>query len=501
MVYILLLLFLFSIVFFLKSYVNKYAVFFLAMIWSLVGLLYTVMVYIAKTSNYLRSYGALYEYDYNMFLALVHWNIPYYTLLRISNWLIAVYVFSTFMFVLHYFENRYLKIVKKSAVKISLVCFLLALQIVFYDPSTSYFLYTALYRLHNPTLSHFLKMAIYSIDLLNYIWIIGFFCYIFYLISRVYRQNLLLHKRRQTIAVGFCLMVLNFVFLAGLIFGTFKQIYFFGDDLVLLNFSASWHISVTAYKVIPLVLLLALLTMVMIVLKYNVTHVISLLSQKHLQHNVKGMNRNLTNVFHSFKNVVFSFVVLIKRAQLETGERQTATLKEVEELMKDYIDKLSKMLEIDRNIDVDVDTCSIIEIMEEVIRYTDLYNDIEIERIYREAEVFVVVDSYLIKEAMTNIMKNAIEAIKQSKRKGHIALEIQTENEWVIVKIRDNGIGVRPKDKKHIFKNFYTTKSRMNNWGVGLSFVYKIIKMHKGYIYLESEYGVGTTFQVLLPRA
>jgi len=471
------------------------------MVWSLVIALYTVMVYISKTSNYLQNDSIIYKLDYDMFLALINWNIGYYTLMRVSNWSVVIYMFSMLMFVTYYFENRYMRIEKHSIVKIVYLCFLLMFYIWFYDPSTSYFLYTKINGIANSKTAHIFKFMVYSVDFINYVWVIGYFCLSFYIIGQSYKKNLIIHKKKQAIAVAVCLFVLNLVYVVIFVFGTFRQIYFFGGDLAMLSFGISRSVPQSLYRQIPFLLLIALCIMVFVVVKYNVTSTVGVLSQRHLQNSMKGINKNYLNVFHSFKNVIFSFIVMVRRAQTETSEKQLDTMREIEKLMNNYIEELSKMLELNNKIDIAVEECNIIRILEDVITYLDFQDDIKIKRIYEESDIMVIADSYFIRDAFANIVQNGIEAIKQSKRKGIITLEVRAEYEWVIIRIGDNGIGIKPKDIKHIFKNFYTTKSRMNNWGIGLSFVFKIIKMHMGYISLESKYDVGTTFQVLLPRA
>ena len=52
---------------------------------------------------------------------------------------------------------------------------------------------------------------------------------------------------------------------------------------------------------------------------------------------------------------------------------------------------------------------------------------------------------------------------------------------------------------RNIFKEFYTTKTRIDNWGIGLAFSKRILKYHHGNISLKSKPGIGTTFYVLLP--
>jgi signal transduction histidine kinase/CheY-like chemotaxis protein len=74
-----------------------------------------------------------------------------------------------------------------------------------------------------------------------------------------------------------------------------------------------------------------------------------------------------------------------------------------------------------------------------------------------------------------------------------------TEGRYVKISIRDHGVGIPGKYLHKIFDPYFTTKQRGS--GLGLASVYSIIKHHGGYIGVESEVGVGTTFQIYIPAS
>jgi two-component system NtrC family sensor kinase len=72
-------------------------------------------------------------------------------------------------------------------------------------------------------------------------------------------------------------------------------------------------------------------------------------------------------------------------------------------------------------------------------------------------------------------------------------------NTYIVVKLRDTGVGIPPENISHLFEPFYTTKKRGAGSGLGLFVSYLIIDQHGGAIEVESALGQGTTFTIKLP--
>jgi signal transduction histidine kinase len=75
------------------------------------------------------------------------------------------------------------------------------------------------------------------------------------------------------------------------------------------------------------------------------------------------------------------------------------------------------------------------------------------------------------------------------------------KRQYHLIEIKDNGIGFPQKDAERIFNVFTRLHSneQAKGTGVGLSIVRKVVENHGGYIWAESEPGMGATFKMLLP--
>jgi signal transduction histidine kinase/GAF domain-containing protein len=130
------------------------------------------------------------------------------------------------------------------------------------------------------------------------------------------------------------------------------------------------------------------------------------------------------------------------------------------------------------------------------------------------------VDRDKVRQILSNLVNNAI---KYSPKGGEIELAAQKvridiagapipplpdehpEGHWVVVSVRDQGIGIAPDDIPHVWERFYrvdnTNTRRIGGAGLGLSIVKALVEQHGGRIWVESEQGVGSVFSFTLPVA
>ena len=82
---------------------------------------------------------------------------------------------------------------------------------------------------------------------------------------------------------------------------------------------------------------------------------------------------------------------------------------------------------------------------------------------------------------------------------GEIRIDTRQVDDFVEIRISDNGCGISPENLSRIFDPFFTTKEIGKGTGLGLSVSYGIIKKHHGHVDVTSEVGRGTAFSIALP--
>jgi len=110
-------------------------------------------------------------------------------------------------------------------------------------------------------------------------------------------------------------------------------------------------------------------------------------------------------------------------------------------------------------------------------------------------------DPFKIEQMLINLLENAIKYTE----KGYIDISLKQNDNNIIIEIQDTGIGIPESHLNRIFERFYVVdKSRsrkLGGTGLGLSIVKHIVLLHNGKIDVDSSYGLGTKFTIILPKS
>jgi signal transduction histidine kinase len=180
---------------------------------------------------------------------------------------------------------------------------------------------------------------------------------------------------------------------------------------------------------------------------------------------------------------------------LEDLERLVDDIHEGARRTKDIVENLKSVCQSGGNGSEKVD---IVEYIEESLKNISYFheNQINIHRNYSDLPKVRVYASQL-NQVFTNLIVNAYQAINGE---GDIWITTRLEeNDTVLISIKDNGVGMTRENMNKIFDPFFTTKEVGRGLGLGLSIAYGIIQRHRGEILVDSELGLGTTFNIRIP--
>ena len=146
----------------------------------------------------------------------------------------------------------------------------------------------------------------------------------------------------------------------------------------------------------------------------------------------------------------------------------------------------------------------VVEILQNSVLYIQkrlprINKKIQIKEDYRLKPV-IKLNGELFEWVIENLVKNAIDSIEN--KSGTIRLKLSAEdNDYTSIDISDTGKGINSRDKNHIFKPGYSTKTR--GWGLGLSLAKRIIEeYHGGKLFLkDSRIDKGSTFRIMLKNS
>jgi PAS domain S-box-containing protein len=229
-------------------------------------------------------------------------------------------------------------------------------------------------------------------------------------------------------------------------------------------------------------------------------------AQMRRMENLASLTTLAAGVAHEIKNPLGSLSIHVQLIQKALAARKEQ-FADQSGLFDNYLGVINE--EIDRLNRIVVDFLFAVRPMNMELRCSqinDLIRDLaefvffELEENGIEAALnlgeipFVSFDEQHMKQALLNLVKNAIAAMPEG---GILSITTAVKDSDVLITIADTGIGIPPENLSKIFEPYFTTKAAGS--GLGLTLVYKIVKEHKGEIAVKSKVGEGTRFIISLP--
>ena len=218
-------------------------------------------------------------------------------------------------------------------------------------------------------------------------------------------------------------------------------------------------------------------------------------------------------VAHEIKNPLGSISIYIQliekiiKKNIDNSSQCFLELKDYCAIIKEEIGRLEDTInsflfsvrKLELNLE-EININSLILSTVDFLKYEIENNNINIEIKFDKDNLILRIDERYIKQSLINIIQNAIDSILEKNEKNYkkeIQIKLKTIDNYALIIVKDNGIGIKEDMLPKIFEPYFTTKR--HGTGLGLTNVARIIEAHNGNINIESEYKKGTKVIIKLP--
>jgi len=206
-------------------------------------------------------------------------------------------------------------------------------------------------------------------------------------------------------------------------------------------------------------------------------------------------------VAHEIKNPLTPMRLSVQSFQRKFDPDDPNIHQKVEEYSKTLIQQIDTMSSIASAFSnfakMPAQKNEMLNVVEVIDLALDIFTESYIVFVASEKEIIAKFDRTQLIRVLTNLVKNAIQALKGVEDK-KIVVNVNTEGENVIISVMDNGNGITEENKPKIFEPKFTTKS--SGMGLGLPMIKNIIETYGGNINFTSQEHKGTTFKVTFPK-
>ncbi|WP_299528310.1 sensor histidine kinase KdpD [uncultured Lutibacter sp.] len=219
----------------------------------------------------------------------------------------------------------------------------------------------------------------------------------------------------------------------------------------------------------------------------------------------------INNMTHEFKTPIATINLALDAIKnpkiIGDGEkvlRYVKMIREENKRMNAQVENVLRISKLEKNqLDVGKERVNVHDIIEEAITHVELLVKDKggyIKMNLKANSTEILANQFHFVNVIVNILDNAI---KYSEDAPEIVILTENSEKFITIRVKDNGIGMSNSVQKNVFKKFYREERgnihNVKGHGLGLSYVKKIIEIHQGQVYVESEKGIGSTFTIKLP--
>lgn len=379
-----------------------------------------------------------------------------------------------------------------SAKKIAVLFLPAVFYFIFNLPET----YRELYLYQNKFgLEKFVKILRYSVEILVYVYMAAPLT----VLCKKFKETRLV-KKKKNIFLNICMLAVMDFFITGFFFlGVFSPISNINISLFKLP---SESIGINNFTLIPLSVLAALTIAMFFAIMSAPRVYTAFAKQKIIDRNMRHFNKSNYMLPHTYKN---KFVLINKLAKLATdyGDDVPENVRDIVTRIADIseeaytnIEKVFSAMKPITLIEGDVD---IAECVNDAVKSAAVPSSIKLEIANDVPEnTLISADKEHLCESLLNIILNCIDAL-DGRDEPTIRIHLYECEKHLFIEIYDNGCGIEKKDLKAIFNPLFSTKTGGKNYGMGLTYVKKVINAQLGDIYVKSVKNHYTMFRIVFP--
>src|SRR5215470_1500871 len=229
----------------------------------------------------------------------------------------------------------------------------------------------------------------------------------------------------------------------------------------------------------------------------------SINTQLQVSERLAAVGRITAGVAHEVKNPLNSMRLWLENLKETLPTEADGAALQALHVLDVEIDRLDavvkRFLDFSRPMDVRLEPTQLADLLREVLEVAKPQlqkANVNVARLLPIGIPEVFVDRDLLKQAVLNLVLNAVEAMPNG---GQLQLTLSRRGEMAEITVGDTGKGISPQDRNKVFQLFFTT--RPGGSGIGLASTFRIVQLHNGSIDFTSEVGRGTTFRIELPLA
>jgi PAS domain S-box-containing protein len=229
----------------------------------------------------------------------------------------------------------------------------------------------------------------------------------------------------------------------------------------------------------------------------------SINTQLQVSERLAAVGRITAGVAHEVKNPLNSMRLWLENLKESLPPETDGAAQQAVNVLDAEIDRLDavvkRFLDFSRPMDVRLEPTQLSDLLQEVMEVAqpELQRaKVELAQLIPIGVPDVFVDRALLKQAVLNLVLNAVEAMPHG---GLLQLTLTRRGDMAEITVGDTGKGIPLENRQKIFQLFFTT--RPGGSGIGLASTFRIVQLHNGSIDFTSEVGRGTTFRIELPLA